>query len=424
MSKNDILKSTPTERMQVLYRRRHKPLIRLFLRFSGAIDEAALKGAVDGSLKAAPLVSCAYDFRHHRWAKKNFTGQDIVSEIPAADDSLENLTPAMLSDLDLSAGPQLRVFLFRGEAGDSLCFLSSHLAFDGTSLKRYAYLLAKLYSALLSGTGEDAAEGYSLDRGFFQVLKTLPFRKRLSLLIPPKNPEKSSLFLPFSGMEKEQFIVLETIDETCFPIAAAEAKALGATVNDLVMTAYARALGKLLGLSDIILPCPVSFLSKLPNPDKSAFFNLTGYYHFILHLEAGEDFAASLGKATLRMEAEKKSLNSFKGPFLLGKAYAWFPNPLAEKIVYKIAPPPIVSYTNIGIINGDDLAFGDVVPDEAYFVTTVKKAPSFQLTVSTYDDVLYLSSAFDGNESDRTLISRLLESVKNEISAFAGIEGS
>jgi NRPS condensation-like uncharacterized protein len=424
MSKNDLFKSTPTEKMQILYRRKHKPLIRLFLRFSGSIDEETLKRAIDDSLKAAPLVSCSYDFRHRRWVKRSYTGQDIVSEIPTADDALENLTPIILSDLDIATGPQLRVFLCRGEGGDSLCFLASHLAFDGTSLKRYAYLVAKLYSALLSGTGGDAAEGYSLDRGFAQVLKTIPFKKRLSLLIPPKKPAKPGFYLPFSGMEKEQFIALETIDETGFPVATAKAKALGSTVNDLVMTAYARTLGKLLGIEDIALPCPVSFLNKLPNPDKSAFFNLIGYYSFFLHVEPGEDFAASLSKATLRMGAEKKSLDALRGPIFLGRAYAWLPNPLAEKFIYKVAPPPIISYTNLGIIDAAELAFGEVVPEEAYFVTTVKKAPFYQLSVSTYNGTLYLCSAFFGNESDRSLISRLLENVKNEILTFAGIEES
>lgn len=419
MPSDFLSKATPSERLMALYLKRHQPLIRLFLRFSGSIDKNALEEAINRSIKAAPLVNSAYDFAHHRWNRESFSGADIVTEIPVANASLESLSPYILSNISFSTGPQIKVFLFRSDEGDSLCFLASHLAFDGISLKRYAFLVAKLYSSVLTDTNEDLTSGYSLERGFKQVLNTLSFRQKCSLLILPKKQAQPSIELSLSGLEKANFVILETIEEEDFAEISLKAKAANATINDVVMTAYARALAKTLGIRDIDLPCPVSFLKRLPNPDKSAFLNLTGGYHFHLRLEPTDDFLTSLSKTSAEMSEEKKSMDSLKGPFILGKVFSCLPDSLAQKLVYKIAPPPFISYTNLGMMDSKSLTFGDIVPEEAYFLTAVKKAPSFQLSISTYEGTLYLSSCFCGSEEDKIYLSKLLNAVKTELQSFA-----
>jgi NRPS condensation-like uncharacterized protein len=84
------------------------------------------------------------------------------------------------------------------------------------------------------------------------------------------------------------------------------------------------------------------------------------------------------------------------------------PSSVAISLVSRIASAPMVSYSNLGIIEKDAISFGSAKPERAFISTAVKKAPSFQLSVSTFSDNLTMTSSFFGTQSDEKLINEIL----------------
>ena len=412
-------RAQPAELLQETYRAKHEPLIRFYMVFSGRLSEAVLKRSLALSLEEAPLLSCAFRPSHPKWIEKGYGPGEMLVKKDVPDLGLEAISPFLLSSLDFDEGPQLRVFLLRSPTGDGLCLVASHLALDGLGLKRYGYLLADLYGkCLLDPSYETAyAPSYSLDRSLRQVFSSLSAKKRLALLVPPKKPKPLGFSLPFStGGEKKAFIVLKDIGSDAFRLSCSRARSAGATVNDLVMAAYARVLSRFSGQKEIEFPCPVSFLPLIKGAQMAPLANLTGVYHCHVVIEAGDSFEKTLAAVSSSFSKQKQGLDCYRGPFFMGQTCRFLPFSLSGKIIGRYIPK--ISYTNLGIIDEGLLTFGVLIPDVAFISTAVKKNPSFQLSISTYRGTISLSSSFFGTAEDRQLISSLLDEVIKEIASL------
>jgi NRPS condensation-like uncharacterized protein len=413
-------RATPAEKLQIVYLRSHRPLIRFVLCFDGKINPETLRKAIDLSIKDAPLLSCSFSLTKNHWVQKGFTSSIIVEIVDGYATMMDDM---ILSDIDFEKEPPMRVFLVQNGEKDSLCFVASHLAFDGMALKRYVYLVAELYDSVLQHRDETemASYDYSLDRSFRPVFKKLSIRGKLSLLAPMRKPAKQKILLPFSEKgDKKSFLVSKTIPTESFLSVEAKAKTAGVTINDLVMTAYAFALSFFSGQESTAFACPVSFVKKLPAHPAPAFSNLTGVYFFNETIEVSSSFSQILQKVHSSFEKQKESFDCYRGPFLLSMVFGLLhPSVLAIELVSKIAPAPIVSYTNLGIIEKTGICFGQTKPENAFISTAVKKAPSFQLTISTFSDSLTMTSSFLGTQNDKKLIEDILAKTSNELLDWA-----
>ena len=104
---------------------------------------------------------------------------------------------------------------------------------------------------------------------------------------------------------ENSYVIERTLRQEVMSKVRNSAKQQGATLNDVFLTAYARALGKLYGLKKINIPCSVD-LRKYAK-DRTGIGNLTGSYNFNLKMKDGEAFGTSLAKATAVMQKQKKT---------------------------------------------------------------------------------------------------------------------
>lgn len=51
---------------------------------------------------------------------------------------------------------------------------------------------------------------------------------------------------------------------------------------------------------------------------------------------------------------------------------------------------------------------------ESYMVTAVRRAPYFQISVSSFDEACMLTSTFSGSGTDRALIERIIKGTVNQ----------
>lgn len=404
--------------LQYFYSFKHEPLIRCIITFLGHIDGDALKKAVELSSKALPVIKCRFAIENGkpRWIHENFSPEDIVKTIEAGPDVDSQAQQLALSVIDISSGPQLKIFILRGEASDKLIIIMNHMVCDGSGFKEYLYLLARLY------TGFTCNEAYSedlieRDRGLAPLLKSLTLKQRIKILRskPDLDKQKNDIVLDFQGDNTNPFIEKRTIGKDVLNQAKGFAKKNGVTLNDILMAEYARILSRETGKTRVILPCPVDLRKFINKPETFGISNLTSNYICDINISPSETFLQTVQKVSAEMKRQKSDTSCIKPVLLFGLGFKLLSFKRLQSVFNNSFTIPVVSYTNLGVLDKQLLSFGDMETTDAFITAAVKYVPYFQITISSFDDVCTLSSSMYGTAEDREKIKRLLERFVNDI---------
>ena len=406
------------ELMQHFYSSAHRPLIRALICFSGRLDPDLLRRAVDLSTSSLPLARCVFSPETHRWENRGFGADRIVHVTDSEEeDKAESL---LLDTIRSDSEPQLKIHLVRGPESDTLCVILSHMITDGTGMKQYLYLLASLYRRCRHTSG-CIVPPEPLDRDIGQIFRGMGPAERLRILRSPLPLQKQEpeMFLP---MEKEQgkpVTVQRRIGGEFFTGMRRYAKRTGATINDLLMTAYGRTHYAMTNCPDFTIPCPVDLRRYLPKDARCGICNLTGNYYCRFQINKQEPFEATLRKVTDQMTAQKKSRDCLKGPMLLDLLFSVLPYSAARKMFDRKFAIPVISFTNLGVLDWKRLDFGCGKVVDAYLATAVKHPPSFQVSISTFGGCCTLCSSLCATEKNRQVAQRFLDGMVTELGRAA-----
>jgi len=86
-----------------------------------------------------------------------------------------------------------------------------------------------------------------------------------------------------------------------------------------------------------------------------------------------------------------------------------------QKIFGKIFTIPVISYTNIGIIDSKLLKFANADILDVFVTGAIKYVPYFQVAVSTYEERCTLSCNLYGTTKDMVWIKSFLEELSKEL---------
>jgi len=412
------LKVQPFECMQYFYRRVQDPLIRCWLGFRGRIDIDVLRAAVDASIEAMPLIACTFDAASRSWKRKGYDARDVVCAF-SGDET--RARAALMSSLGFDDGPRMKVFVASGNTDDIICIVVDHMLCDGAGYKNYLYLLAGLYGDIVAGRDTDARlSAVPSDRRFSQVTRALGFSRKMRALFtsPPAWHDDDPLPVFFEGLSDERHLSVSVLESDYLAAVKKRAHEEGATVNDALIAAYARVLADASGCRDIVLPCPVDLRKYGEYGQQYGICNLASNYFYRGHIAPDEEFADTLKEVSRQMKVQKDNDGCLKGPLLLHAMARLLPLGLMEKLFFRTTGVPQMSYTNIGILDQGRLDFGGSVPVQAYLATAVKRAPCFQLSVSTYRGSCTLTSSLYASGEDARMADSLIDGVRKELQAF------
>lgn len=406
------IKAQAFDCMQYFYGAVQEPRIRTFIKFYDHINLTALKKAVMLSVDAVPIIGCVFDEKRHCWVKRTFKAADFIHTADISDEN--QASDFLLSSIDHTCEPQVKIFLLRGKQKDSLCVIINHMVTDGAGFKEYLYLLCHLYSRCEENPSYRKKQPF-IRRDFNQISKNLSIKEKLDILFSKSNSKPNpNITLPLKGgfnpiivmahLEKEQFSALKSF-----------AKVRHVSINDIFLTAYIRLLHNVTGYKKITVPCPVDLRKYKKTNQRCGICNLTGCYLCGIEIKPNESFADTLKKVSSQMRNKKKSNECIKGPMLYNILFHTMPFSIVQRLFGKISPVPVTSYTNLGIIDDINLHFGNQVIEDAYISTAVKKAPYFQLSVSTFKKRCTFTSSMYGTDEDKELINLFLNQIINEI---------
>lgn len=110
----------------------------------------------------------------------------------------------------------------------------------------------------------------------------------------------------------------------------------------------------------IALPCPVDLRKYQNDGQTCGICNLTASYQCKVEIEPHETFDDTLRTVSACMSRQKRGDGCLKAPILLHALFPVLPHKAMRGLLAKVAPVRVISYTNVGSMDGERLSFGDL----------------------------------------------------------------
>lgn len=406
----------PLDLLQLMFEQRQLNDTRLHavLRFADQdrVDPDLLARAVRLTLDAAPILATRFVARGGRshWTPIAPGRLGDAFAIVADEGALQT------GLLELPNGPQVRVLL--NESATAMSVTLSHHVSDGSSFKDYLSLLAECYTGL-SRDPDYRPAPMDGDRSADRITSGYGLGERLASLASGTAVGRGTVALPMSGEETAPFIVAHETGS----VAALRIRchALGASLNDAVLTAYYRVLATRLGeqaAAGIDVPIMVDLRRSLgAHAPVRALANCSSTANTRLAVPPGEPFEETLARTCAMTRALKAAGIGRRGALQLAAAFT-FGRRLGFALVRRRLSWPLLCMTNIGELDAARLTFGDSAPAHAWACGSVKHQPYFQVAVSGYRETLTLTVGLFGNAADRALAEAILAAIAAELDAY------
>ncbi|MBD3191064.1 MAG: hypothetical protein GF308_10490, partial [Candidatus Heimdallarchaeota archaeon] len=221
-------------------------LIHLVIEYNGHLDFALLKKAIKISLDIEPILGCKFvdHPKNPYWIRREDLDQIDYCSLVESVNIEKKLREFVFEDIDPTKDPLFQFRIFRSET-DTLCFKVNHVIMDGGGIKEYLSLIINIYTSLEKEQSFEAIPNISGSRGFDQVLRKFGLFKKFVLFLKNRAPKPSWCF-PWSGINKtnKNYIIHRFFPER-FRRIKQYGKERGATINDMLVTAYYRAMFKI-----------------------------------------------------------------------------------------------------------------------------------------------------------------------------------
>jgi len=402
--------------------------------FDERLDAERLERAVRLTLDAEPILGCSFCTDEFKAYWERIGDLDSVRAFTVLETQDPERANVEFQTVELGdSGPHAAVGLFRSADRDILGIKVNHVAADGSAAKQYAYLLASIYTRLgvdpaftptpNVGARPTARDVWAqLDSGQQRAAK-----KAKSWALPNWD-------VPATGQSGEGLTYRsEILVPGRFAELKAQGTARGATVNDLLLTAFFRACvlafqpaaGKPLSLM-----CTADLRRYLPDAARLPIGNISISGSLDIARVEGESFDDTLVRMRERMgawgsacygaapalNAEKMTSLGYTMTKLMletmfrlsggsGKTYPWF--------------------TNIGILDDARLRFGDQTPVAGSMYGPATRGASIIPAFSTYRNEITMCMGFCPGDMDAGVVDRVLSLTKAELeSLLSQAEGS
>jgi len=230
----------PFDLFNVLFEEIYDPTMTVVLTFDGELDDELLRTATMRLIRSNPYIRSRFavvdgqpvweEIGEEEW-ERAFS----ILEIP------ENgsIPPAVLPlPLDVRAGPQIRVTVYRRTGGDCVCVTCHHGFCDAKGLLTMAEDLCSAYRGVMQDPAYRPAPTGSYDRTTDRVL-SLFTEEECRLAVAEEEPFIDRWHFPAEWVRRgRQRTVYRTLTADRLARIKAIAKEYGGTVNDILITAF------------------------------------------------------------------------------------------------------------------------------------------------------------------------------------------
>lgn len=332
---------------------------------------------------------------------------------------------------DRIQGPMVQTKLLRGTTTDMLVVKLSHLCSDGAGVKEYINLLGAIYTQLSLGQSKNQiikefGEGNESFRDQSHVFKYAGISDIKSAYRPNQEQQASLWSFPSQPNKNKspQMSVRRLSHEQSLRLTR-WTKAQQATLNDVIMTAYFRALShftvyaeprtaeKMIGLT-------IDLRRYLPNYTTGAICNLSGMEMPVIKMEDDESFNQTFVRIKQSMDkikSQNPGLSSAAGMELLAGmklsvVKEMYSQQYEQALQMGMALPLL---TNFGVIADEPIQFGEVQAEDGYMTSPIMYAPFFSMGASSYNGRLTFTIGYHTPDTSKEKVDEFLENIVNQL---------
>ena len=413
------------ERAQYLLRDYNDNTIRFVLNYPGLVDPDVLRKAAKAVVESVDVLhgtffsdgTMAYWHMNEDVGETNYFHYIETEGDPAKTAASLSLLPVYPEDK-----VQMHVTLVQSEQKSCIVIRQSHLVVDGGDGK---YLIAKLveaYNMILEAGSAEALEVKDGSRAPEKVYEKLGLSDMKELMSNPLSSVETAYPYPTTDIGMAR-VTSKVISAEIMSAARKKAKAVGATANDLLVTAFYRAYAAMDGV-DASAPMSVSSMMDLRrhcvNGDSEGLCNMSGALPTTLENGCTGSFEETLAEIVKQTTAAKENpYAGLEGMPIMHSLTRSMPIWLLQMAIGKIYGKLSLGLTNLGNLKCADYALGDLVPNGGLFGGPLKKKPGMQISVMSFDGECTLAVVGVYTKEDAALLQSTLDRMEQEVAAYA-----
>lgn len=414
------------DKMHYLFRDFNDRMVHVELNYDFVLDVDALKTVIICAFEKVPVLHSKFVDKKisTHWEVMPYDIDDVLTVSEP-----ENLQEAVDDFLTQYIPPeshiQMKFALFIKDGKSTLCMIENHMCMDGGDLKyflksfceNYTNYVEKGISPIEYRTGSraytDVYTGFSkMESGVAQ---------RLFKNINARDDHKFPL--TNDSIRDASFIARKKFSEEVLAKLKTKGKELGATINELLLTAYFYSVYELAGYPEsdqLMISSAIDLRRHMDNVDDKGFTNHTAWMQCAIP-QRGRDIFETVQYVVRSSNRFKK--DKFMGLYglpLLNFGYSILPHAASEEIIKIGYSNPYMAMSNIGVLNGQQMAMSGREPVDAFMSGAVKYKPFVLLTATTYKNIITLSMCVRGNDKDKEIVNKFFDLMEKNINTLIG----
>ncbi len=410
------------DKMHYLFRDFNDRMVHVELRYDYEIDIEALKTVLICFFEKAPVLHSSFTDNRISpyWTVKDYKINDVLTVKEVSEENLDQeINDFLVQYIPPDADIQMKVAVFNHSGKSVLCIVENHMCMDGGDLKYFMKSLCKNYSDFVEN-GISPVDLRTGTRSYESVYEDFSSgEKRLAKNLYKNVNSKDDHGFPFTpnSIKDKSFIAKRKIPASKFDAIRSSGKKHGATINDMILTAYFYSLYELAGFDKrdgFSISCAVDLRRHIKDNSDQGVTNHTAWMQCRVP-EQGDNIFETLNYVV-------HSSNQFKedrfvglhGLPLLSFGYKILPLAASEEVIKIGYANPLLAMSNIGVLEVDKLALAGNEPTDGFMSGAVKYKPFALLSVTSVRKELTLSMCVRGNEIDKEIVEKFFDlMVKN-----------
>ena len=394
------------------------------LKLNGLIEKEILKSVIALSIKEQPILG------HHlvetdkglQWVQiENVKDGDVFSFFETLNTE-ELIQQFIIQPFDINNDLQVKIGLFRNES-DTLVVKINHACADAGGLKQYIQLLVSIYNQLFHGQSYEIQRPLCRDRSQQKILLA-PDRKQLESLMFHHCELLPTVSFPGQrGDNDQQAIIIKQLPEKLLKSIIRYAHRSRATVNDLLLTAYIRALATTCRLEEdntVTVNMTVDLRRYLPANSTDTISNISGGEIIALIVEEDDTFHQTFKKVVRITRGLKRNYPGLLSAFRLERlgSVTWKEANESFQRQYQAGLETnqcIPCLSNVGIISDKPLVLGNIQVKNDFLVGPALYSPGLILFASTYNRTLTITFNYYQSSISKALAEQFIQAITSEL---------
>ena len=343
---------------------------------------------------------------------------DEVFKVVETDDIDRDVYDFSVQSADVKSNVQMKIVLFVNGDKSALAFRWNHMVVDGGGFKQLMKDITDNYHRFKKGE-TDKLTFRTGTRRYDRVYEDMEHGKQAKRKFT-KTFAKDKHKLPYTKKSAEDkiFINKRTLPNDVLMKMIAAGKECGGTLNDVFVSAYLRAVYRLLDCDrneKLTISCAMDLRRYIKDIDTIGYTNHTNFMPCIVSKmsESIYDTIRELAENTKAIKADE--FNGLHGLPLLNFGYSTLLYFHAELIVRLFYYNADFQVSNLGLIGGEKFMFDGHDVKDGFMVGSAKWKPTTAVSLYTTDGKLNYIQPLKGNDKDREISEKLFDYIEEEL---------